>query len=166
MNELKGIGLNPIELDLRQYFGKAAELKAELTKYDLMYIRGGSGFVLRRAYHHSGADKVIKELLSSDALVYAGYSAGPFMLCPSLEGIDGRVDLPDFIPEGYPDGPTIWQCLSILPYAIAPHYKSDHPETKEIDRTIEYYIANHIPFIALHDGEAIVVDAKGQRVVG
>ncbi len=167
MSELKGIGLEPTEVDLRKFFGKQpGELRAELQKYDIVYIRGGSGFVLRRAYFHSGADEVFKELLKDDVIVYAGYSAGPCMLGPTLKGIEGAVDLPDFIPNGYPDDPTIWDCLGILPYVIAPHYKSDHPETEEIDKTIEYYITNHMPFIALRDGEAIVVNDDKQYIVG
>jgi dipeptidase E len=50
-------------------------------------------------------------------------------------------------------------------YAIAPHYKSDHPESAAIDKSVEYLIDNHIPFIALRDGETIVVDGRVQKVV-
>jgi dipeptidase E len=58
------------------------------------------------------------------------------------------------------------ECLGLIPYCVAPHYKSDHPESAAVDKTVEYYINNHIPFIALHDGQAIVIDGEEQTVVG
>ncbi|WP_301108021.1 hypothetical protein [Sporosarcina sp.] len=48
--------------------------------------------------------------------------------------------------------------MHIVDYAIAPHYKSDHPESQDIDRSIEYMIDNKIPFIALKDGEVLIVE--------
>lgn len=160
---LESIGLVPTEVDLRNYFGKQDELKAELAKYDLIWVRGGNVFVLRRAFKQSGADIVIKELIENGDIVYGGYSAGVDILQPHLRGIE-FVDPPDMVPVGY-DTEVIWDCLGLLPYCVAPHYKSDHPESADIDKTVDYYIENHIPFIALRDGEAIVVDGDSQRVV-
>lgn len=45
----------------------------------------------------------------------------------------------------------------ILEYAFAPHYKSDHPESEDIDRAIEYMINDKIPFKTLKDGEEIII---------
>jgi dipeptidase E len=45
-------------------------------------------FMLRYALDRSGADAVFRELLAADALVYAGYSAGPCVLSPSLRGLE------------------------------------------------------------------------------
>jgi dipeptidase E len=163
--ELSGIGLDPFELDLRKFFGRTEELRDVLSTVDLIYARGGSAFVLRRAFAHCGADQVIPDLLAKDAVVYGGYSAGPCMLIPSLRGFDGAVDLPDFTPDGYPAGPPIWDGLGVLPFAIAPHYRSDHPESNEIERSVAYFIENHEPFIALRDGQAIVVDGDTRYVV-
>lgn len=161
---LRSIGLEPTEIDLRNYFDKSNELEQELLNYDLVWVRGGNVFVLRRAFKQSGADTVIKELIESDSIAYGGYSAGVDILQPHLHGIE-LVDPPDVVPEGY-DSEIIWDCLGILNYCVAPHYKSDHPESADIDKTVAYYIENHIPFIALRDGEAIVIDDKGQRVIG
>jgi dipeptidase E len=127
-------------------------------------MRGGNCFILRRALRQSGADEIILDLLSKDALVYAGYSAGIDMLIPSLHGAE-LVDEPNLIPEGY-DKEVMWESLNLLPYAVAPHYKSDHPESADIDRSVEYMINNHIPFIALRDGEAIVIEGDKQKIVG
>ncbi len=161
-DRLKEIGLEPTEVDLRRYFGKPEELKATLSEFDLVWVRGGNAFVLRRAFRQSGADQIVAQLLAEDKIVYGGYSAGIDMLTPSLHGAE-LVDEPDIVPDGYePD--IIWECLGLVPYAIAPHYKSDHPESAAIDKSIEYLTDNHIPFIALRDGEAIVVNGDGQHV--
>ena len=165
IERLKSIGLEPTEVDLRQYFDKPAGLKETLAGFDLIWVRGGNVFVLRRAFKQSGADKVIAELLAKDAVVYGGYSAGVDILQPHLHGIE-LVDPPDVVPDGY-DKEIIWECLGILPYCVAPHYRSPgHPETEDIEKTVAYYIENHIRFIALHDGEAIVINGDSQEVVG
>jgi len=161
---LKSIGLQPEEVDLRDYFGKRNELKQRLSDYDLIWVRGGMGFVLSRAFKQSGADIVIPELLKEDRLVYGGYSAGVVIMQPDLRGIELMED-PESTPEGY-NKEVVWECAGLLPYHVAPHYKSDHPESADIDRVVDYYIENHIPFVALHDGEAIVINGDQQTFVG
>lgn len=161
---LESIGLLPTEIDLRDYFGKQNELKAQLAKYDLIWVRGGNVFILRRAFKQSGADIIIKELIEKNDIVYGGYSAGVDILQPHLRGIE-LVDSPDVVPAGY-DAEVIWDCMGLLTYCVAPHYRSDHPESADIDKVVNNYIENHIPFIALRDGEAIVVEGNSQTVVG
>jgi dipeptidase E len=163
IERLKSIGLEPTEIDLRHYFGKTSELKETLAQYDLIWVRGGNTFVLRRAYRQSGADSIIPELLAQDTLVYGGFSAGCSVLAPSLRGID-LVDDPKLVPDGY-NSEIIWEGVGLVPYAIAPHYKSDHPESADIDKSVEYMIDNHMPFIALRDGEVIVINDDRQKVV-
>jgi dipeptidase E len=160
---LQSIGLQPEEVDLRQYFGKPDGLKELLADFDLIWVRGGNVFVLRRAFKQSGADKIITELVSDDKVAYGGYSAGVDILQPHLHGIE-LVDDPNVVPASY-EPEVIWDCLGLIPYCVAPHYKSDHPESADIDKSVEYYIDNHIPFIALHDGEAIVIEGDKQTVV-
>jgi dipeptidase E len=166
LDELGGLGLDPFEVDLRDYFGRPDDLREVLAPVDLVYVRGGNAFVLRRAYRHSGADTVISELLACDAVVYAGYSAGPVMLGLTLDGIVGEVDDPSVVPPGYPDVPAIRTCLGVLPFAIVPHYRSNHPESVQMERTVEYLIDHHVPFIALRDGQVLVVDGPTTTVVG
>lgn len=163
-DDLRSLGLEPVEVDLREYFGKAEALEVELMKYDLIWVRGGNVFVARRAFRQSGADVIIKKLLQADAVVYGGFSAGIDMLVGSLRGVE-LADDPNVVPAGY-DPEIIWEGLGLLPYAVAPHYKSDHPEAADIDKTVEYMIDHHMPFIALRDGQAIVRDGDDERVVG
>ena len=73
---------------------------------------------------------MILDFLERDAIAYGGYSAGIVMLTPSLHGVDP--DDPKIVPTGYPPA-IIWECLGLIPYAIAPHYKSDHPESAATD---------------------------------
>ena len=160
---LKSIGLEPTEVDLRQYFGKPDDLKEELAGFDLLWVRGGNAFVLRRAFRQSGLDRLLPELLEKDTLVYGGYSAGNTILVPNLAGTE-LVDDPNLVPKGY-DPEIIWEGLGIMPYEVVPHYKSDHPESADIDISVQYLIDHHMPFIALRDGQVIIVDENGQRVV-
>lgn len=162
--DLRTLGLDSQELDLRRYFGQTEALSRQLSGLDLLWVRGGNPFLLRRALRQSGADGLLVELLTADALVYAGYSAGPSMLTPTLRGLD-LVDDPQALAEGY-DHPVIWDGLAVLPYAILPHYRSQHPESAAIDDSMAYLIAHHVPFIALCDGEAIVREGAEERVVG
>lgn len=127
-----------------------------------MYVRGGNAFVLRRAFRQSGLDEILPDLLARDAIVYGGYSAGPCMLGPTLRGLESREDDPNVVPVGY-ESQVIWECLNILPFAIAPHYQGS---TADATGAITFYVANNMPFIALRDGEAIVVDGERQTIVG
>ncbi len=163
MERLRSIGLEPTEIDLRHYFGKPEELKEALSAFDLIWVRGGNAFILRRAFKQSSADIVIPELLAKDAIAYGGYSAGVCVLSPSLRDFE-LVDEPYVVPDGY-DPEVLWDCLDIVPYAIAPHYKSDHPESAAINKSVEYLVDHHLPFIALRDGEAIVIQDGEQKVV-
>lgn len=165
VQRLESIGLQPSEVDLRNYFGGADGLEEALLAFDLLWVRGGNAFVLRRALRQSRADDIIKAIVQNDSVVYGGYSAGPCVLAPSLRGLE-LVDHPTVVPDGY-ESPVIWEGLGLLPFAFAPHYKSpDHPESAAVDNVVDYYVAKHIPFIALVDGEALVIQGDKKVVVG
>ncbi len=164
VERLENIGLEATEVDLRDYFGRAGGLEQALSHFDLVWVRGGNTFILRRALRQSGGEHVIKSLVHRDAVVYGGYSAGVCVLSPALHGLE-LVDDPTVVPDRY-KRPIIWEGLDVLPYAVAPHYKSpEHPESARMDEVVGYYIGNHIPFIALRDGEAIVIDRNTETVV-
>ena len=161
---LAGLGLETQELDLRDHFDEPKRLEDALAGLDLLWVRGGNAFVLRRAMRRSGLDEVLPELLARDAIVYGGFSAGACVLAPSMRGYE-TVDDPDAVPEGY-DSATVWEGLGVLPYALAPHYRSDHPESAAVERLVQRFIDDHVLFRALRDGEAIVVDGERHEVVG
>ncbi len=156
------IGFSAEELDLRKYFGKKEALKKYLSQFGLVWVLGGNSFVLKRAYEQSGFDSVIKEMLSDDQIVYGGFSAGVVIVAPSMKGIE-IVDDPHIVPEGY--SPEFnWQGLCLVNYSIGVHYRSDHPESAEVEKEIEYFKKNNIPYKALNDGEVIIVDGDKEKV--
>jgi dipeptidase E len=160
---LTGLGLQPQELDLRSYFGKPNELNEAIADFGYFWVRGGNVFLLRRAYKQSGFDNLLADLLQKDTAAYGGFSAGVCVLAPSLRGIE-LVDPKDDVAEGY-EKDVIWDGVGVLDYAIAPHYKSDHPESDDINKCVEYFADNHILFKALRDGEAIVINGDDERIV-
>jgi len=153
--ELENLGLFPEEIDLRDYFGKQKELSKKLNNYDAVYVRGGNTFILRRAMLQSGFDKLIKEENKDPNFVYAGYSAGICILSPTLHGLE-LIDDPNIVPDGY-NKEIIRDGLSIIDFSIAPHYKSDHPESRMVEKEIEYFIKHKMPFKTLHDGDVIIM---------
>lgn len=148
------IGLLPEELDLRKYFGKQNKLKEKLNEFETVWVKGGNTFVLRRAMAQSGFDILIKEKIEDSNFVYAGYSAGSCVVTPTLKGLE-IVDDPIEVPKDY-NSEIIWEGLGLVDYSIAPHYKSNHPESIMVDETVKYFVENKMPHKALRDGEVII----------
>ena len=159
--DLKAIGLVGEELDLRHFFGKAVALEKCIETFGYLWVAGGNTFVLRRAFALSGLDSILQKKLPEDDFVYSGYSAGVCVLAPTLKGIH-LADDPQAMAEGY-SSEIIWTGLGFIPYCIAPHYRSNHPESALIEKSVEYFIDQKIPFVALRDGEALVLDPKNPR---
>jgi dipeptidase E len=153
--ELRLIGLVPVEIDLRDYFGKPEELKRKMDEFRAVYVRGGNVFLLRRAFAESGFDNWVLSQKDNPNFVYSGYSAGGCVLSPSLKGME-IVDDMNASADGYKSG-TIWEGLDIIDYSFVPHYESVHPESARVGESVEYLKKNNIPFKTLHDGEVIIV---------
>lgn len=157
-DDLIPLGITPEEVDLRDYFGKKEELREKISPFGMVWIRGGNTFILRRAMAYSGFGEIIKEKVTDKDFVYAGYSAGICILAPSLKGLD-IVDDPHLVPDGY-QSEVIWEGLGLVDHAFAPHYKSDHPESVDVDKEVEYMTKNNIPFKTVRDGEVIVEEIE------
>ncbi len=50
-------------------------------------------------------------------------------------------------------------------YSIVVHYDSDHAESKLVNKEIEYYESNHIPYKKIKDGQVIIVDGNETRII-
>lgn len=154
--DLVALGLDPQLLDLRRFFEAPDALADELAQFDGAWVVGGNVFLLRRAMKYSGFDRFIQRMRQQHgAFVYGGYSAGACVLAPSLRGLE-HVDPPTQLADGY-QSEIIWDGLGLLDFAIAPHFRSDHPEAVQIEALVEYFKRHHVPYRALRDGEAIVV---------
>jgi dipeptidase E len=161
---LSELGLRPEELDLRSYSERGArfgqDLRARLTQYDGLWVRGGNVFVLRSALAASGADKLLPELIRSEAVVYSGYSAGACVLAPSLRGLE-LCDDPAQV-----DGELIWDGLAVLDEAIVPHVDSPgHPETDLVAQVRAHYEQTGVPHLPMRDGQALVIDGSTRELV-
>ncbi len=163
---LRRLGLAPTEVDLRRYFdARGGSVATELASFDAVWVRGGNVFVLRHALAESGADTALVQLLRTDRLVYAGYSAGPCVLGPSLDGLE-VVDDPAAAERAYGAAAT-WTGLGVLDQRIVPHVQSPtHPESAALDDVSDRYAARGIAHLRLRDGEALVIHGGTSQVVG
>lgn len=155
---LSELGFQATELDLRDFFGApAGAIESALHSYPSVWVRGGNAFVLRYAMARSAADAALTARLHQDTIVYAGYSAGPCVLAPSLRGLE-LCDSPQDVTQTWGDEP-IWEGLGILDHAFVPHVDSPgHPETEDCGRVAEHYRGNGIPHRTLRDGQVLLID--------
>lgn len=151
--ELSMLGLKPEELDLRKFYEKKLK-KGDLDNYDGFWVRGGNVFNLRRSMAMSGFDKLVKDLIHGGTF-YGGYSAGVCVLSNTLKGIE-LCDPTDDVPNGM-SAEVIWDGLGVLNYSIAPHYRSNHPESAMIDEVVAYFETHNMLHKTIHDGDVIVV---------
>jgi dipeptidase E len=152
--DFAALGISAQDLDLKHYFGAPDRLENALRGVDLVWAMGGNSFILRRAMAQSGFDTVITELLAHDGIVYGGFSAGAVVATPSLSGVE-LMDDPNVIPPGY-DPAVVWEGLSLVDYAIVPHFDSPHPESVAARAMANQLAKRKTPFRALRDGEVIV----------
>jgi dipeptidase E len=90
LNALGVLGLEVDEVDLRELTPHS--VVATLQSYDIVWLRGGNVFMLRYALAASGADTELTRRLGEDSIIYAGYSAGPCVLAPTLRGLEAVDD--------------------------------------------------------------------------
>jgi len=161
--DLGKIGLTPEEIDLRKYYGDKESLEKQLTGYDSVWVPGGDSFLLRRAMYDSGFDTVIKNMLNEDKIVYAGYSAGVVVLAPTLRGLE-IADDDSKVFSTYKEE-CVYEGLNILPYNIAPHYKSQHGKSEAMDKVVEYFKSENMSYRTLMDGQAIVINGESEETI-
>lgn len=132
---------------------------AGLAGFDLIWARGGNVFVLRRAMADSGADRELRRLVEEDACVYGGYSAGGCVLAPELSAL-AAVDDVTAVQAPITVG------LGLLDRPFVPHVDSPgHPESPACDEIAATYRSRGEPHWALRDGEVLVVDRQGARLL-
>jgi len=154
VDELAGAGLDVELLDLR-----VPGAVADLGGFDLVWVRGGNVFVLRRALADSGADEALIALLRRDQVVYGGYSAGACVLGPDLSDL-GRVDDVSVVVEPITTG------LGLLDRPLVPHVRSpEHPESVACNEVAAVYAARGQAHWALRDGQVLLVDGPAVAVL-
>ncbi len=156
ISQLNDLGFVAELLDLKDYFNKEEELRIKLKGLGAVWVQGGNTFVLRQAMKLSGFDILFNEIKKRDDFLYGGYSAGICVLSKSLKALH-IVDKPNEFPYSEIKE-TLWDGLGFFNEIILPHYNSDHPESKDIDKTITYCTENNELFLALRDGEVIIIE--------
>lgn len=145
--ELTSLGFLVSEVDLRG----GPDAAEQLPEADVIWVRGGNVFVLRRALADSGADTVILDLLKRDVVVYGGYSAGVCVLAPDLHVLEQVDDVTEVLDPIY-DG------LCILDRPVVPHVDSPgHPETHACTALSADLTSAGRRHWALSDGEVLLV---------
>ena len=163
---LRNAGLEPVELDLRPYFGKSEELHKYVEEYQpgLIFVMGGNLFLAATAFHESGMDGIIREGLAADAFAYAGYSAGSMVAAKDLEqyldsyGKDD--DRYDQAIECY--GKAYTKGLGIVDEYICPHADRDR-YAKLCEDGIRNLSARGLTPIALKDSDAFIIKDEAKR---
>ena len=164
LDAMRELGLAAEELDLRDYFGNQAALIDRLAMHEVAWLRGGNVFVLRHALAASGADELFVDLLARDEIVYAGYSAGPCVLAPSLRGLE-HCDPVDEVRTLY-DAEPLWDGLGVLDVAFVPHVDSPgHPETELVAEVAARYRREGVPHVTLRDGQVLVVTGESRELL-
>lgn len=162
--ELRDAGLDAVDLDLRDYFANPAALERDLADVGLVWAVGGNAFLLRRALRQSGLDVLLARRLADDSLAYGGWSAGACVAGSTLRGVH-LMDEPELITPGY-DREVIWEGMGLTPFAIVPHFASDHAEAQAADLAAAYMAAGAIPHRTLRDGQAILRRGDQIQLVG
>ena len=156
MGQLSDLGLTVEHVDLAVYFHEPEKLARKLDELGAVFLCGGNVFVLRQAMKLSGMDTYLQDLPDSSDFLYAGYSAGPCVLGPTLKVYAIVDDASDTPYKGLNE--VIWDGLGLLDFNFMPHWDSDHPESTAIDREIEACKKAHLPYRAIRDGDVIILE--------
>jgi dipeptidase E len=148
-------GFSVYKLDLLS-FTNISTLQSELEKYDLLWVMGGNTYNLREAMRRSRFDEIIKNVLVSEKIVYAGESAGAVAAGTNLHGIEAA-DNPEFAEEIIYDG------LHLTEHFILPH--ADNPTFAESNEQAREYHKHDKSIIELTDQQAFIIDGRTEEVL-
>lgn len=129
---------------------REVELRSDISRFNCVFVNGGSVFYLMKAINESGFEKVIKELLPQ-GFIYIGASAGAYVVCPTIEAATWKRTKNNH-------GLTNLKAMNLVPFLLSVHYKEEMAELlkEKIDQ------ANY-PVHILTDEQAILIkDGKTQ----
>ena len=157
VERLEQLGLQPVVVDLKEYFGRENDLQKLIEEIGAVFVLGGNVFVLRQAMKLSGLDNILIELNADPDFLYSGYSAAGCVLAPTLEPYkvvgDATITPYEELDE------VIWEGLNLVDFAFMPHWQSNHPETEAINQGIEYCKDHDIKFKAVQDGDVLIFNS-------
>ena len=158
-------GFNFYRLDLRDYFGKEAELNKFVADYKpgLVVLLGGNTFLLRRALAQSGFDKIICRDVKQGKYVFAGHSAGSIIAGPNLHGFEHmdqeKLTFPPYKKK------IVWDGLGLTDVRVIPHADSPKYE-KEINKLRkELFDKYNYEYVVLSDADVLIIDGSKKELL-
>jgi len=161
IDDLRKWGITSEALDLRDFFGHKRLLQNHLEDTSMLWVVGGNTFLLRRAMALSGLDLILQAKRGDPNFLYAGYSAGACVLCPSLEGIH-LADRPQAHAKGY-TGDVLWTGLGLIDYYFVPHFRCNHFESDAMEAVAAYYHRKNLPYRTVADGDVILDQTHNKK---
>ena len=145
------------QVDLRTYKGNVEGLREKLAAKDALWLGGGNTFYLRWILKDTGADVIIKKLVTN-GMVYGGGSAGAVVAGPTLkyfEDADDPNDSPEVILEG----------LHLTEAVVVPH--AGGQEYGEAMKKIDGFLTSDgYETIPLTDAQAVILyDEEDRRII-
>ena len=166
---IKDCGLEPLELDLRNYINKPAELRAYIDSYapGCIFVMGGNYYSLATVFRMSGMDKILSHDLAEDKYVYAGYSAGVMVTAPDLmkyfnsygSRSGNRIEETRAVyGEVYTDG------LGLLDYYVLPHI-DEEKYRESYEKAVVELSGKNLKTVALKNSDVILVQDKNTTLL-
>ena len=145
-------------VDLRNYMNdNNTALQEKLSNKDVLWLGGGHTYYLRWILKESGADEIIKGLVSSGK-VYAGWSAGAIMAGPTTLYFDAMGDNPEDAPEFITEG------LHLAETVIVPHLDNADFTAGALE-TNRRLLEAGFKTCTLEDDEVWMAEGKEERVI-
>lgn len=121
--------------------------RAAIEEAGVLFVGGGNSFRLLRDLQRLGLVEPVRRRVDAGALRFMGSSAGTNMACPSLRTTN---DMPIV-------RPTSFECLSLIPFQINPHYPdpdsgSRHMGETRDQRIGEFLEENDVPVLGMREG--------------
>ncbi len=139
------LGFKLEDFDLK---GKSEdEVRAALSKTDIIFVSGGNTFYLLEHVKKSGFDKVLRELKDSDK-IYIGSSAGSIILGPNIEPIKSFDDPSAAKLDNY-DG------IGLVDFVVLPHWGKEKYAARQ-EKVIKEFDKKY-KLKPIKDGEMITV---------
>ena len=135
--------------------GKSAkDIADDLEGFDVIHVNGGDTFYLLIQARKSGFDKIVKELVGQ-GVIYAGSSAGSYLVCPTIEASNWKpADKPRF-------GITDLTAINLAPFIMTAHFTPEYADIiKQAASSCQY------PVKILTDQQAMVVVDDKITLVG
>ncbi|WP_186630013.1 Type 1 glutamine amidotransferase-like domain-containing protein [Rhodococcus sp. BP22] len=158
VRDLRALGFDPYELDLRSFIDRPEQLAKELDRYGTVWVRGGNTFVLRAQLRRSGADFAIARRVREGTLTYGGYSAGACVVSTTLRGIEAADDPDEVLPATGTE--VVWNGLGLIDFAIVPHFGSILDDNGSGPKMVSQYQRENIPYRTLTDEQVVVIDGE------